>query len=471
MKEKIMNAKPLYHKTLFIYTLLFAVYTLFGRVTLLHGLVEHTINSFVFILAGFFGLMLFGIDLLFYRDFMKMRYWKVFALFIVCAGISTALNVSYGVRSNLTTLIWLIDQMLLFASMGYFFTRERYDKWLTWFFRICGVIWGLASAGSLYQYFFVPGFRIFMNERWIRQSFYDNRLFGVFIDPNLGAFVGFLVILGMIYLVKQETAGKNRKWINVLCYVNVAVQIFYIILSGSRSVEVCMVVSISYALILKLVGVFQKKKTSLMPRILSFIAVPVVLSVLILGSFQGVKLGVSYFAKNVTTATKHETDELERTDIEGDASNNRSDIWKGYLVLWKDKPIFGISPRNGWNYADKEHPEGYIANHHYDVHNAYVAVLEGMGIVGAAVLLLLMFLLLKNMLPMAFSPEKMDLTRWMAVQLILNIAVFICFYPGIFFTNGIDTVLFWPAIGYVLQCTVASKDNAAVETSAEQEND
>ena len=136
MKEKIMNAKPLYHKTLFIYTLLFAVYTLFGRVTLLHGLVEHTINSFVFILAGFFGLMLFGIDLLFYRDFMKMRYWKVFALFIVCAGISTALNVSYGVRSNLTTLIWLIDQMLLFASMGYFFTRERYDKWLTWFFRI-----------------------------------------------------------------------------------------------------------------------------------------------------------------------------------------------------------------------------------------------------------------------------------------------------------------------------------------------
>ena len=100
-----------------------------------------------------------------------------------------------------------------------------------------------------------------------------------------------------------------------------------------------------------------------------------------------------------------------------------------------------------------------------------MAVLEGMGIVGAAVLLLLMFLLLKNMLPMAFSPEKMDFTRWMAVQLILNIAVFICFYPGIFFTNGIDTVLFWPAIGYVLQCTAASKDNAAVETSAEQEND
>lgn len=53
MKEKIMNAKPLYHKTLFIYTLLFAVYTLFGRVTLLHGLVEHTINSFVFILPDF----------------------------------------------------------------------------------------------------------------------------------------------------------------------------------------------------------------------------------------------------------------------------------------------------------------------------------------------------------------------------------------------------------------------------------
>ena len=45
----------------------------------------------------------------------------------------------------------------------------------------------------------------------------------------------------------------------------------------------------------------------------------------------------------------------------------------------------------------------------------------------------------------------MDMQYFIALQIILNVAVFIFFYPGIYFTNGIDTVLFWPAIGYTMQ--------------------
>ncbi len=437
-----------YHKVVFYYTLAFAVYTLFGRFTWLHALVEYTINSYMYILAGLFGFLLFAFDFIFYRNYRKMKYYPLYLAFILCAAISSALNYKYGIRSNLTTLIWLCVQMILFTSMGHGFTRETYRRWLTYFFVISGSIWGFASLVSLYQYLFVRGYRIFMNSRWIRQSLVENRLFGVFIDPNLGAFVSFVVIWGMIYLM----ICYPKKPVRIAGVINCVIQTLYIVLSGSRSTEVCMIVSLSYALIYWLKCREKKKPvTQTVLRILRYLAVPILCFGIIWEGFSLLRTGISEVAYLLLPEIHSGTDELVRTDIEEDSSNNRIEIWKGYLYLMKDKPVFGVSPRNAWQYADTEHPESYLAEHHYDVHNAYVAVLACMGVVGFAILILIIGCILRAVLPRALSVETMNITYFIALQLILNIAVFIFFYPGIFFTNGIDTLLFWPAIGYVLQ--------------------
>lgn len=456
MKEKYYT---LYRNIIFYFTLAFAIYTLFGRFALLHALVENTVNAFLYVFAGFFGLFLFAIDFFVYRDFRKMRYYLIYIAFIVCAAISSALNYSYGITSNLSTLVWLVVQMGLFATMGQLFTKKQYDRWLTLFFLFSGLIWGIASAVSLYQYIFVSGYRVFLNERMIRQSLYDNRLFGVFIDPNLGAFVAFLVIWGMIYLLRRQTdsSGTDHSVLNKLlrgiAILNIVIQLFYIILSGSRSTEICMIVSISYTVLYLLLKRYRQspKKPSVLIRILSYIAAPVLCAVILVSFFTLFKTGAAYFAKYVSPEKHTVENELKRTDIEGNESNNRTDIWKGYLFLMKDKPLFGVSPRNAWEYADREHPDSYIAEHHYDVHNAYIAVLAGMGIAGFLILLVMLFCFTKTALPRSVDTEAMNIQYFFALQIILNIAVFIFFYPGIFFTNGIDTVLFWPAIGYVMQ--------------------
>lgn len=446
MKEKYQT---LYQKTVFYYTLAFAIYTLFGRFAVLHALVENTVNAFLFIFAGFFGLFLFAIDFFFYHGFRKMRFYPVYIIFILCAAISSALNYQYGITSNLSTLVWLVVQMGLFTTMGQLFTRKQYDRWLTLFFTFSGLIWGIASAVSLWQYVFISGYRVSLNGRQIRQSLYDNRLFGVFIDPNLGAFVAFLVIWGMIYLIRKY----SNKILRTIAILNCIVQLFYIILSGSRSTEVCMICSLSYALIYLLLRYYKKmkKKPAALIRAASYIMMPVLCTVILVGFFNLFKTGVSGLAKCMAPEQHTTESELKRTDIEGNESNNRADIWKGYLFLMKDKPLFGVSPRNAWNYADREHPGSYIAEHHYDVHNAYVAVLACMGIVGFLVLLVILFCFLKTLLPRSVDTEHMDMQYFIALQIILNIAIFIFFYPGIYFTNGIDTVLFWPAIGYTMQ--------------------
>ena len=186
-------------------------------------------------------------------------------------------------------------------------------------------------------------------------------------------------------------------------------------------------------------------------QFLSYIVAPIACALIILVSFNLFKTGAATLANAIEPQVHQGVKELERTDIEEDSSNNRVDIWKGYLTLLKDKPIFGLSPRNAWNYADTEHPDSYLAEHHYDVHNAYIAVLAGMGIVGFIVLLLIMYCLLRTIVPRLFDSSKMNLQYFIALQLVINIAVFILFYPGIYFTNGIDTILFWIAVGFTVK--------------------
>lgn len=437
--------QPLYHKIVFYFTLSFAIYTLFGRFTWLHGLVEHTINSFVYVFVACFGFFLFAIDLFFYKNYKKLPGYKLSAVFILCALISSALNMRYGVSSNISTLVWLTVQMGLFATAGHLLSEKRYHRWLTLFFSIGGAIWGFAAAVSLYQFFFVRGYLIPMNGRLIRQSLYDNRLFGVFIDPNLGAFVGFIFMWGMVYLMFRFR--KKRVWIPGI--INCVLQLLYIILSGSRSAQVCMVVSLSYALLYGLVKYYKKNKApGKALRVVNYIVLPILCAALIFISFAGIRAGMAELANAVAPEIHSGAEELERTDIADDSSNNRLSIWKGYLMLLKDRPIFGLSPRNAWNYADAEHPDSYLAEHHYDVHNAYIAVLAGMGIVGFLVLATMITGLLKILIPRIFNTDRMTPVYFIALQLILNIAVFVLFYPGIYFTNGIDTVLFWIAIGF-----------------------
>ena len=221
--------QPLYHNVVFYYTLIYAIYSLMGRFTWVHGLVEHTINAPIYAFTAVFGFLLVAIDFFFYKNYKQLKYYPIYIVFIVCAVISSALNVKYGFADNVKTIVWLTVQMGLFTTMGQLITKERYHQWLTLFFSISGGIWGFASLVSLYQFIYVPGYVIPMNDRLIRQSLYDNRLFGVFIDPNLGAFVAFLVMWGMIYLMRHY---KNNKLVKVLGITNIIVQLLYIILSG-----------------------------------------------------------------------------------------------------------------------------------------------------------------------------------------------------------------------------------------------
>lgn len=431
----------------FYYTLIFALYTLIGRVTWFHGIVDGPFNAWAFRGFAGFGVLLLATDFFITKNYKKMAYYPVYLIFIAVAFISSMTNIKYGVGANLTTVTWLFVQMGLFTTLGQIMDKKMYDKWLTLFFIISSIMWAFSCIVSLYQFIYVKGYYIYMNDNFHRQSLIENRLFGIFIDPNLAAFVCLICIFGMMYFLKKY---KN-KWLRALFILQILIQTMYIILSGSRSVEVCIIVCFTYIGYYLLHKRFLQKERSLFVRGSLYVLLPILLSAVLLLSFDLIKTGSTYVASQLAPEIHQDKEELVRKDITGNESNNRTDIWKGYLFLMKDKPVFGISPRNAWEYADKVHPDSYLAGHHYDVHNAYVAVLACMGIVGFLALLLEMFCFGKTLLPRLFDTKTMDEQYFMAILFILVIAVFIFFYPGIYFTNGIDTLLFWPAIGYTMK--------------------
>ncbi len=447
LRAKAAKYEPYYEKFVFAFSLFFAFYTLIGRVTLWHELVEHTIDAPIHAMAGLIGFFLFGIDFLFFQRYRRMKAYPFYFLFIFLAGVSSLLNIRYGVTDNAKTICWLIFHMLVLTSFGFLISKKYYHLWLKLFFMISGAMWWVATVVSLYQFLFVPAYRIAMNDRMIRQSFCENRLFGVYIDPNLGAFVAYLVILGMCYLIQSY---PKDKLVRGLCIFNIVLQIIYIILSGSRSTIVCMMVSLAYLIFtyVKRFNRIQYHWSRLKEGVVSGVLILLV-CLLILVGFPLFQKGAAAVGMAISPELHTSTDELDREDIENDTSTKRIQIWSDYIMLWKTKPWFGLSPRNGWTYADVHAPDSYLSIHHYDVHNAYIAVFEGMGIIGFTAFLIMAFYLLEAILPKYLNEEKVTKESFIALQFILTIAVFIIFYPGIYFTHGIDTLLFWPAIGYM----------------------
>ena len=65
-----------------------------------------------------------------------------------------------------------------------------------------------------------------------------------------------------------------------------------------------------------------------------------------------------------------------------DMSNGRIDRWIDGLKLLAEKPFFGISPRNIFSFADKSDTDTLMGENDYSIHNTYIEILAGAGLLG-----------------------------------------------------------------------------------------
>ncbi len=466
-----------------IYLVLTVIVTLLSRIVPIKVLVGERFDSIVYIVLALLGAIFLLLDVFITRKWYKGRHVFVLYGFIVVMAISTLLNIRYGLVDNIKTMVWTGIQFGLIYTM--YLRSEKIEMFAfvdnLWLF--ISSIWIVPVGYSIWQFIAGHKYRVAVSSTVsLRQGFYDNRLFGVFNDPNYAAIMCLGMALACLYLFNKH---KN-KLLRTFLLINCVLQIWYMILSGSRT---ALVVSLAVLVVFSCLYIREKlRHHKMLLKIFVGGLATVFSAFIVVGgtvTVQNVslvlpKMYATYIGSNTITDNTHNDDinnpdwdvdtdieepdafnpSLNRTDTDvNNISNNRTAIWKAYLNGLQDDWVFGGSPRNFLAKWIEKNPEGYLAESHYETHNGYLSVLVGTGVAGAAVILTFVALYLFSCFKFLRKNKVVDKEFVFTFLFLISIVIYTFFFTDLFFIHNYTSVMFWLHCG-LLQYWLHEKKKA-----------
>lgn len=455
----------------FFYILVFILYGFVARIIPLYMFINEPINSYIFIFFAGSGCLLVLMDLIEGRHLFKGKYCWILYAFILVMIISSLVNIQYGYIDNVKTIIWTGIQVAVFYSAYTRVSKEKMMKYIYMIFHLMSWIWTIAVTYSLKQFVVMEAYGVEIRpEEWEKQGFRDNRLLGIFNDPNYAA-VTCVYVIFMLLFIMQKT---KKKWLRCVCVLACVAHGLYIVLSGSRTARVCILVTtfIYVFLILKNRWLHERSDFRLLRRIGVAVLVTVILTA---AGFITEKVVVNIpkiYAEHILTSSERGTSSenvedleqqraqnvlaleeqeiLSRQDMGGGTVNKRLIIWENYLQGVKGRYIIGASPRNVAKYMEDRHPEVYEQNKGYETHNGFLSVFVGTGVIGLGIVLLFMILTGRKIALYCFAKGSTDKGFITAFSVIVVILIYTCFFTELFFVNNLTTAIFWTLLGFLM---------------------
>ena len=327
------------------------------------------------------GMTLLGVLLGLYNFFVKKAYLFVrkieyLIIFFAMNIITSLLVMKYGFSTNIKNLVVFFIYFFAIYPIFQNFSREKSRILFNVFFSVITVANTVGVFLSLVQFFMLIGYRVFdYKGLLIRQGFVESRLFGILASPNYLSIISLIII---IYLGMRLTFFS--KFVKTLAISSILLNFAYIVLSGSRTTYICLVVA---AFLYSLV------KFEFRNKIKSFVAVLLTVGLVFL-SYNGVKYSSDLYlrAHSAEIQLNKEKGEnnnltLERTDTsEENISNNRFAIWQSTASFIPKRPLFGYSAGNWYELGKTYDASAYIIKEHYLTHNGYLELLFYNGIFG-----------------------------------------------------------------------------------------
>lgn len=459
---------------MFAFIVLFTLYSFVGRILPVYMFVNEPINGYIFIVFVFAGSILTGADFFAGRYMFKGKYCCMLYAFIGVMAASSIVNIKYGYVDNAKTIIWTGIQVAIFYSAYTRLPKEKMLKFVHIIFCMISCIWTAAVVYSLKQFVTAESYGVEIWEgEWRLQGFRENRLFGIFNDPNYAAVTSVWVIFMLLYIAFQN----RKRWIRIICFLVGVCHGTYIILSGSRTSAVCFFAGsfVCIFLLLKNKFMHSKKLVSTAIRIGSSLMVVCLLGAAGIGIKKGMshipeiylRYQVEKISSSNSSADVKEKEVivkksrsvssvgadrlLNRKDVKAEnISNNRMDIWRNYIAATQGKYMLGASPRNLLKNMEKEHPDIYAKNRDYETHNGFISLFAGTGIIGSITIIIFMVLIGKRVIEYCFSKEKIEWQFVIPFSIITTILVYTCFFTELFFVNNLTTTLFWMLLGTMM---------------------
>ena len=327
------------------------------------------------------GMTLLGVLLGLYNFFVKKAYLFVrkieyLIIFFAMNIITSLLVMKYGFSTNIKNLVVFFIYFFAIYPIFQNFSREKSRILFNVFFSVITVADTVGVFLSLVQFFMLIGYRVFdYKGLLIRQGFVESRLFGILASPNYLSIISLIII---IYLWMRLSV--LNKVIKTLAISSIILNFAYIVLSGSRTTYICLVVA---ALLYSLIKFEYSNKAK------SFVTVLLTVGLVFL-SYNGVKYSSDLYLKAHSAEIQLNKEKgennnltLERTDTsEENISNNRFAIWQSTASFIPKRPLFGYSAGNWYELGKTYDASAYIIKEHYLTHNGYLELLFYNGLFG-----------------------------------------------------------------------------------------
>lgn len=430
---------------------------LLARTIILYSLIDSRFDTLLFSAITVFGAIVFLSNVMVWiRDRKLPNIWL--SLFILAMIISSLLNGRTNLFGNFRLIAW---QGILFFIV--FYSASKNDKKMVQYFEnIFFIFSGITIFISLLMFvtklsYVAPLSKIYYG---FRLGFVENRLYGVFVEPNFAANMSPVVILLILKRILGDQLSRAKKIsFGILAFLNFC----YIVLSGSRTVLVESIVIVmigaffvSYSKY-ALVGLVKRWGISLLIGLVSV--------TIFTGAYYGFKSVAPYLSLpngislNQLAGKTHDTNlednkdkelSLKREDVSNqeDASNGRIRLWKSAIEIFQSSPIYGTSPRNLVNYAEKNLPDTRIAHSKQTPHNFLLFTLAGTGLIGIIPLLIFLVTEFIGIGKALFHNNNIENINFLICSLIaISSVIFGLLMPDIIFENRIGALCFWLYLG------------------------
>lgn len=451
----------------------------FGTILILkefgpYDFIPKILNTVLVVPAGLIGVFFILYDLFQMIKAKKFSYNIFLFLFLIIMGISSLLNYHYGLGSNIKLL--LNESIYLLVIYEFSHNRNYSERIVEVFAKVLIAIWFVMVTISNAMFILQTQYSIKLPNRFhpLRLGFLENRLFGVFSDPNFASTICLVsIIFSCMFLFQKQIKAKVFR---VFLYINNFFCISFILLSGSRTglVETLAVVFIAGFVLLN--QYLVKKEKSLPVSILISLVVSAAATAIVFLVLSVLKQGLTLIPDFVeslkTPATKNDvtvnngekTVNLTRNDVSDsdDLSNGRFGIWKAGFLMFKQNFLFGVGPsREGIvSYAKTYLPETYVAKTGLSLHSFFVHTLAGTGAIG----FITFFSFYLNKAFIALKSIFVDKALYKTIYfydilIIAAISINAVLSSEIILVNKIGAFLFWLLLGQLVHQYFSKKDS------------
>ena len=395
----------------------------------------------------------------------RIEYWLI--AFIGILFLTKFINHTYAFSENIKLIIW---QCIFFFSV-YEVGRSNDKSVFKAFEYVLLIVWTALVIVGLYLFFARISFSKPVESLYygMRIGFFENRLYGVFVEPNYACTISLVCILVGV----RNFINTNSKWLKVVCAMVIFLQFSYVALSGSRSGVIQLISMVIFGMFFT-IWFFQKNTSkAVIKKVVQAVLVSFFCGAIVFGGLQLIEKGYIATANSVNIEVPKVLDNKEneilgnkkittkRPDVEGkdDISNSRFALWQSAIDLMKLNPIFGTSPKGFADIAKDKLPQSHIAKTAQTPHSFFFYLLAATGISGTIVFLIFLLSKMFNSAKLLFSVRiKNYMDFVLDNQIVLVILISGLLITEVILTRRFATVIFWLYLGKIQYRTDMEND-------------